>query len=148
MLDPVDRELINLLQDGISVCERPFGAAAVALGIGEQEIVARLGSLLDAGVLTRFGPLFDAERLGGAFTLCAMQVPADRFEEVAAKVNAFDEVAHNYERDHELNMWFVLGADSAQRVAETIDTIERTVGLPVLNLPKLDEFYIGLKLNA
>lgn len=63
-------------------------------------------------------------------------------------VNAFPEVAHNYEREHELNMWFVIGAESTPRVAATIDAIEQATGLNVVNLPKLEEFYVGLKLEA
>jgi DNA-binding Lrp family transcriptional regulator len=146
--DPVDGAVLNLLQDGIAVCERPFADAGAKLGLDEKDVIARLRNMLDSGVLTRFGPMFDAERLGGAVTLCAMGVPRDRFEEVAQIVNSFDEVAHNYERDHPLNMWFVIGVDSPARIIETIDAIERSTGLDVVNLPKLEEFYVGLKLEA
>ncbi len=148
MLDATDRAIVNLLQDGLSVSERPFGDAGVELGLSEEEVIDRTRALLERGVLTRFGPMFDAERLGGAFTLCAMRVPPNRFDEVMEIVNAFDEVAHNYERDHELNMWFVIGADSEKRITETIDAIERATHLDVINLPKLEEFYVGLKLEA
>ncbi|MDH3435735.1 MAG: Lrp/AsnC family transcriptional regulator, partial [Betaproteobacteria bacterium] len=103
MLDATDRALVNLLQDGIAVCERPFADAGAEIGLDEEEVIARVRAMLDCGVLTRFGPMFDAERLGGAFTLCAMRVPRERFEEITHIVNAFDEVAHNYEREHELN---------------------------------------------
>ncbi len=148
MLDATDRAIVNLLQDGLSVSERPFGDAGVELGLSEEEVIDRTRALLERGVLTRFGPMFDAERLGGAFTLCAMRVPPNRFDEVMEIVNAFDEVAHNYERDHELNMWFVIGADSEKCITETIDAIERATHLDVINLPKLEEFYVGLKLEA
>ncbi len=148
MLDATDRAIVNLLQEGIAVCERPFEKAGAELSLSETEIVTRLSAMLDSGTLTRFGPMFDAERLGGAFTLCAMRVPRQRFDEVAEIVNGFDEVAHNYEREHDLNMWFVVGADSRKSVAETIDAIERATGLDVINLPKLEEFYVGLNLEA
>jgi DNA-binding Lrp family transcriptional regulator len=148
MLDATDRAIVNLLQDGLDVCERPFAAPAAQLDLDEDALIARVQRLLDGGVLTRVGPMFDAEKLGGAFTLCAMRVPAPRFGEVAAQVNAFDEVAHNYAREHDFNMWFVIGAASAQRVHEVIAAIEAASGLPVLDLPKLEEFYIGLRLHA
>ncbi len=148
MLDPLDRAVLNLLQDGIAVCERPFADAGAKLGLDEEDVIARVRSMLDSGVLTRFGPMFDAERLGGAFTLCAMHVPRRRFDEVAQIVNGFDEVAHNYERDHPLNMWFVIAVESPARIGETIDAIEQATGLDVVNLPKLEEFYVGLKLEA
>jgi len=147
-MDDTDRAIVNLLQEGIAVCERPFAGAAAHLGLDEAALLSRLQALLDAGVLTRFGPMFDAERLGGAFTLCAMRVPAADFDRVAALVNGFDEVAHNYEREHELNMWFVIGAASRERVAEVIDRIEALTGIEVLDLPKREEFRIHLRLEA
>ena len=75
-MDAVDRRIVNALQDGLPVCERPFLAVAAALDLDEGELIARLDALLADGTLSRFGPLFDAEKLGGAFTLAAMQVPA------------------------------------------------------------------------
>jgi len=145
-LDDIDRALLEALQHGIEVVERPFAGPAEALGMDEQALVDRLADLLDAGTLTRFGPMFDAERLGGAFTLCAMAVPETRFEAVAELVNAYPETAHNYARDHRLNLWFVLGAEHRWRIAEVIADIERQTALVVLDLPKEEEFYIGLHL--
>jgi DNA-binding Lrp family transcriptional regulator len=147
-LDETDRAIVDLLQDGIPVTEHPFSGAAAVLDLAEETLLSRLQALLDAGVLSRFGPMFDAVRLGGTFTLCAMQVPEADFERVAELVNGFDEVAHNYEREHELNMWFVLGADDDARVADVIEAIEARTGIGVLNLPKLEEFYVGLRLEA
>ncbi len=148
MLDATDRAIVNLLQDGIPVCERPFALAAGELDLCEGDLIGRLRALLGEGVLSRVGPMFDAEKLGGAFTLCAMQVPAARFEEVAKVVNGFDEVAHNYARDHDYNMWFVVGAGCPARIAQVIARIEAATGLDVLDLPKLEEYYVGLRLEA
>jgi DNA-binding Lrp family transcriptional regulator len=104
--------------------------------------------LLTNGTLSRFGPMYHAERLGGALTLAAMQVPRARFEEVAAIVNALPEVAHNYARDHALNMWFVLATETPGRIDEVIVAIEQATQLRVYNFPKQEEFYVGLKLEA
>jgi len=100
--------------------------------------------MLDDGLLTRFGPLFHAENMGGALSLCAMTVPAENFDEVVEQVNAFPEVAHNYQRDHEMNMWFVLATETPDQLAECLQKIEKTTGIPVFNLPKKEEFYVGL----
>lgn len=148
MIDATDRAIVNLLQHGMPVCERPFVASAKRLQIDEATLIERLRDLLHSGVLSRVGPMFDAEKLGGTFTLCAMQVPEERFEAVAALVNAFDEVAHNYAREHEYNMWFVIGAASEQQARATIVAIETATGLAVLDLPKLEEFHVGLHLPA
>jgi DNA-binding Lrp family transcriptional regulator len=148
MLNATDRRIIDALQGGFPVCERPFLAAAAELGLAEDELIARIDALLVDGTLTRFGPLFDAERLGGTFTLAAMQVPHADFERVAAAVNAPPEVAHNYEREHDLNMWFVLGTETSEGVAAAIARIETETGLPVYTFPKEREFFVELKLKA
>ena len=147
-MDSLERDIINRLQDGLPLCRKPFEKIAAAFRIPEQELLAKLKKLLDDKTLTRFGPLFDAERLGGAFTLCAMSVlPAD-FERVAALVNAHPEVAHNYEREHRFNMWFVLAASSPFRINEIILEIEKETGCPIMNLPREEEFFVELRLSA
>lgn len=124
-MDAIDRRLIDQLQDGFPVCERPFLAVAETLGIGEDELIARVDRLLADGTLTRFGPLFNAEKLGGALTLAALQVPAADFDRVAALVNAMPAVAHNYARAHPFNMWFVLATATPDGIASAIADIER-----------------------
>lgn len=147
-LDALDRAVVDRLQDGIPVVERPFAALAEELGTDEDTLLARLRALLDGGVLSRFGPMFDAERIGGAFSLCAMRVPEARFDAVAETVNAHPEVAHNYRREHALNMWFVLGTETPDALERAVDTIEDETGLPVLSMPKEREYFIGLRLRA
>ncbi len=147
-MDDLDRAIINTLQGGLPVCERPYAEAGTALGLGEAELIARLAQLLKDGTLTRFGPLFDVERMGGAFSLCAMAVPQEDFERVAAVVNALAEVAHNYERDHALNMWFVLACREKADIARVLADIRARTGLPVWNFPREAEYFIELKLAA
>ena len=143
-LDAIDRNVINSLQRGFPVCERPYAEVAAQIGITESALIARLERLLDDGLLSRFGPMYHAERLGGALTLVAIRVPAADFDVVAAKVNAHPEVAHNYAREHEFNMWFVLGTETPERIAAVIGEIECETGLKVYNMPKLEEFFVGL----
>lgn len=147
-LSTLDKKLINLLQRGLPIVERPFLAIAEQLNSSEDEVLERLNHLMSNKVLTRFGPMFDAVCLGGAFTLAALAVPEDRFEEVTEQVNSFDEVAHNYRRTHDFNMWFVVGAESEAQVNQVISNIEQKTTLPVLNTPKLEEFYVQLYLPA
>lgn len=147
-MDSVDRLIINSLQGGFPLCERPYAAAAEAIGLDEDTLLARLEHLLATHTLTRFGPLYHAERLGGATCLCAMAVPEPDFETVAEQVNGFDEVAHNYARDHRFNMWFVIATEHEEQVADVIKAIERVTALRVFALPKLEEFYVGLRFEA
>lgn len=147
-LDATDRAILNALQDGFPLTPRPFRDAAAALGIDESDLIARIQNLREEGAITRFGPFFDAEAMGGAFCLCAMAVPADRFDEVVTLVNAHPEVAHNYERAHRLNMWFVLATDSLKGIETAARAIEGETGLKVLRFPKLREFFIGFRVQA
>jgi len=141
----VDKAIINQLQDGIAVCDNPYLDIANQLGVSEDEILVRIQRMLDDGRLSRFGPMFHAERMGGGLTLAAMSIPENEFDAVVEKVNSFPEVAHNYERNHRLNMWFVLATETPEGVADTIKKIEFSTGYPVYNMPKQEEFYVGLR---
>lgn len=145
-LSRTDRRLIARLHGGLPLVERPFAEVGAELGLAEHEVIARLERLLAEGVLTRFGPLFQIERAGGRFVLAAMAVPAERFDAVAAAVNARPEVAHNYRREHRLNLWFVAAATSPGAVEAALRAIEADTGLPVLRFPKEREFFVELKL--
>jgi len=147
-MDAIDRKLINALHGGVPIEERPYLVIGGQLGISEEEVIERLQSLLDDRTLTRFGPLYDAVKLGGAFTLAAMSVPAERFDAVAEIVNCFPEVAHNYAREHALNMWFVVGAEKPKRIAEVLSQIKERTGIEVLNMPKEEEYFLELRLTA
>lgn len=147
-MDEIDRAIINALQGGFSLSPTPFADAAAPLGLTEAELIDRIAALRQSGVLSRFGPLYNADRFGGHNTLVAMAVPADRFDVVADIVNSFAEVAHNYQRDHHFNMWFVIAADSREKVAAVLTEVEARTGLPAHDMPKLTEFHIGLKFKA
>jgi DNA-binding Lrp family transcriptional regulator len=147
-MDAIDRAIINNLQGCFPVSEQPFANAAMALGLSEDELIGRIGRLLSDGTLTRFGPMYHAERLGGGLSLAAMQVPSDDFERVADIVNGFPEVAHNYARDHAFNMWFVLATEEPERIDAVIGEIERRSGYRVYNMPKLDEYFVGLRFEV
>ena len=148
MLDDTDKKIVNALQAGFPLSERPFADAADQLGLSEIELMSRIETMLAGGELTRFGPMYNADRMGGAFCLCAMAVPEADFDKVSDCVNAFPEVAHNYARAHTLNMWFVLATETPERIAEVTAEIERATGLAVSSFPKLEEFFVGFKVAA
>lgn len=146
--DEVDAMLINRLQDSFPICDQPYLQIANELNLTEKDVLARLKKLLDNGTLTRFGALYHAEKMGGALTLAALKVPEIDFESVANSVNTFPEVAHNYARNHELNMWFVIATETPEQLDKTIEQIETQTGLHVFNMPKINEYFVGLKLEA
>ncbi len=147
VLDETDRRIVNALQGGFPVCARPYEAAAGALGLTEGELILRIERLLAARALTRFGPLYNADRMGGANVLAAMSVPEHDFDRVAAFVNAQPEIAHNYRREHDLNMWFVAAAETPEKVESTFQYLESISGYHIFRFPKLREFFVELKLT-
>lgn len=146
--DAVDRRIIASLQGGFPISESPYADAAADLGIHESELICRLRRLLEARVLTRFGPMYQVERLGGAFVLAALGVPEARYDAVAEAVNALPEVAHNYRREHRLNMWFVLATETQEGIPAAIARIEAATGLKVHAFPKEREYFVEMKLEA
>jgi len=147
-MDDIDKRIINALQDGFPICDAPYLKVAAELGLTDQDLITRLKTLLDNGVLTRFGPLYNAEQMGGALTLAAVKAPIERYDEITEIINTFPEVAHNYARNHELNMWFVIATETPEQIQQTIEAIERQTGLNVYNMPKKKEYFVNLKLEA
>lgn len=145
-LNTLERSLINELQGDLPLVERPFLAVADKLGVTEKQVIDCLQKLLDSGVITRFGPLFDISKRSGCFSLCALKVPEHRVSEVAELVNHYPQVAHNYLRENEWNMWFVLACESHQSLNETFNEILAKTQCRGINCPKEKEFFIGLYL--
>ncbi|MDZ7753438.1 MAG: Lrp/AsnC family transcriptional regulator [Gammaproteobacteria bacterium] len=145
-LDDLSRRLVNRFQGGVPLVARPYGEMGAVLGTSEEDVIARLKRLLRQGIATRFGPSFDASRLGGALTLAALEVPEHRYDEIKELVNAYPEVAHNYRRLHRFNMWFVVATSTPAAMTTVVDDISRRSGLEVLHLPKLRQFRLGLHL--
>lgn len=141
--DAIDQRLLNDYQQGLPLSPRPFADVAKALGIDEQDVIARLKRLTESGAISRIGPVFRPKRVG-ASTLAAMAVPADRLERVARLVSGYSEVNHNYEREHEYNLWFVVTGEDERHVSRVIRDIWQRTGIDVLDLPMFAEYHIDL----
>ncbi|WP_306055978.1 siroheme decarboxylase subunit beta [Natronococcus wangiae] len=143
-IDDVDAAIVDGYQSGVPVEERPFRRIGDSLGIDEDEALGRVARLIETGIVRRFGAVLNPPVIGSS-TLAAVQAPEDRLEEVAAIVNEYRQINHNYARDHEWNMWFVVTAGSRETRDEIIAEIERRTGCEVLVLPMLTDYYIDLE---
>ncbi len=148
MMDDIDRAILNNFQGGFPICDQPYLQAAEQVGISEADFIRRIEHMLEKKQLSRFGPMYHAERMGGGLSLCAMRIPEADFETVTEQVNAFPEVAHNYARDHEFSMWFVLATETPERIASVLKEIEAATDYRVYNMPKQEEFFIGLRFEV
>ncbi|MBK8907067.1 MAG: Lrp/AsnC family transcriptional regulator [Rhodospirillales bacterium] len=135
--------LINGYQRDFPLTPRPFRDIGESLGLRENEVLSLVQDLRDQGALARVGAVVAPNTIG-ASTLAAMAVPAQRLDAVAAIVSGYGEVNHNYEREHDLNLWFVVAAASAEAVAAVLRDIEARTGLAVIDLPLIEAFHIDL----
>jgi len=141
--DALDRRLLDDFQRDFPLTPRPFAALAERLGVGEAEALQRLQRLQEQGAISRIGAVITPHRAGWS-TLAAIALPADELDEVAPLVSSYAEVNHNYEREHELNLWFVVTAPSRARVEEVLGEIGTWTGLPVLDLPLVEAYRLDL----
>ena len=143
-LDEIDALLLDRYQSGFPVEERPFEVIARETPYSADVLFERLQSHVDSGLVRRIGPVLDPSAIG-ASTLAALRVHEEAFAEVADVVNEFPEVTHNYRRDNEWNMWFVVTASSSNRLNDVLTDIERRTGYDPLSLPKLRQYCLDLQ---
>jgi DNA-binding Lrp family transcriptional regulator len=142
-LTELERRLLDRYQQGLPLSSTPYADMADSLGVTEREVLIALERLQTLGVLSRVGPVFRTHAVG-ASTLAAMAVPDARLDEVAAIVNSFAAVNHNYEREHRYNLWFVATAASDAELAEVLVKIEQLTNIKVMPLPMLEDYHIDL----
>jgi len=142
-MNALDQRLLNDFQHGFPLTPTPYADIARELGVTETEVLARLEQLIAAGAVSRIGAVLRPNTVGVS-TLAAMSVPADDLERVAALVSGYAEVNHNYEREHELNLWFVVTAPDATRLQRVLDDIGARTGIEVLSFPLVEDYHIDL----
>ena len=142
-LNALERCLLNDFQDGFPLTQHPYRTIAERVGSTEAEVMGTLQRLQDQGLISRVGPVFRPNRVG-ASTLAAMAVPEQRLEAVAEIVSRYDEVNHNYQREHALNLWCVATAADRDALQAVLREIEACTGLEVIDLPMVEDYYINL----
>jgi len=142
----LEQRLLNEFQQGMPLTPTPFADIAKQLGIYETTVLETLQRLQTEGVVSRVGAVFRPNRIG-ASTLAAMAVPEEELEDIAAIINEFAEVNHNYEREHSYNLWFVVVAADEDRLQDILAEIELRCGYPLLDLPLLNEHFIDLEFD-
>lgn len=147
-LDEIDKQLLQLTQDEFSIMKRPWKELGNRLKITEEEVLLRLKRLCIKGVIRKIGPILNTRKLGlSASTLIAMKVPEEKIEQVASIINEYESVSHNYQREHEYNLWFTVRTSDEKKLRRTIEEIKRRTEIPdanILDLPTLRVFKIDV----
>lgn len=143
MMTTLARQLLDRYQRGLPLSPTPYADMAEELGVSEADVIATLRQLREQKVITRVGPVFDHHK-AGASTLVAMAVPPERLTDIADYINQFDAVNHNYAREHDFNLWFVVTAADQAQLNAVLDIIRQECGMPMLNLPMEQAYHIDL----
>lgn len=148
MLTAFDKSLLNIIQTDLSLEKRPFALLAEKLEITEAIVIERLKFLKEQGFIRRIGPFFDSEKLGYIGTLVALEVKEDYIPQVAAMINSYYGVTHNYEREGTLNLWFTLLSPNCEKQEEVLKIIRDLNGVVrLLNLPATQKFKVSVQFS-
>ncbi|MGI9861887.1 AsnC family transcriptional regulator [Moorella naiadis] len=143
----IERRLLNLLQEEFPLVPQPYQEIGRRLGLDEARVIKMIAKLKEEGVIRRLGGVFELRRLGYVSTLCALKVPPERLDTVAAVVNSFPGVTHNYLREHEYNMWFTIIGPDRRHLEKVMTAIENRTGLSLLELPVERPFKIRVNFD-
>ncbi len=149
LMDDDDRRLLNRIQSDFPVTAQPYQTIGQEIGMGEDEVIARVRRLKAKGLIRRIGGNFSPEKLGFVSTLCAARVPADDVDRFAAIVNRYPGVTHNYLRENSFNVWFTFIAPSMAEIEANLAAIRDATGVDVImNLPATRVFKIRAKFDV
>ncbi|KMY68835.1 transcriptional regulator [Desulfocarbo indianensis] len=142
-MDDIDKKILRAVQSKLPIAEKPWAALGRELGLGEEQIIARLGDLKKRGIIRRIGGNFDSSSLGWAATLCAAKVPEDKFSQFVEAVNAYPGVTHNYRRDHQYNVWFTFIAENMEQIDKSLAELSQATGVTdICSMPSLRKYKI------
>lgn len=146
--DDVDKAILNLIQWDFPLTHRPFTEIGKRLNITEEEAMRRTKAIKETGIIRQINAIFDTRRLGYKSALIAMSIKPEKLEEVANKINEHPGVSHNYERDHEYNLWFTIAVPPDGNIQNDLEKFAKLDGvLKYRILPTLRLFKIGVKLD-
>ncbi|MGB6463053.1 MAG: Lrp/AsnC family transcriptional regulator [Nitrosotalea sp.] len=147
-MDKMDKEILNEIQWTFPLVPRPYSDIAKKFQMSDEELMQRLRALKEAGIIRQLSAIFDTRRLGYKSALVAMAIDADKLDNIANQVNKHPGVSHNYERNHEYNLWFTLAVPPGSDLKSEIDKFSKLQGInKVRTLPTIKLFKIGVKLE-
>ncbi|MDO9515427.1 MAG: AsnC family transcriptional regulator [Syntrophales bacterium] len=145
-MDAVDRKILNILQGDFPLDAEPFKVVGERVGVGEDDLLERVGRLKEAGVIRRIGAVFDTAGLGFESTLCAAKVPACRLEKFVEVANSYRGITHNYLRDHEYNVWFTFIGATGEEIEESLSDISEETGIAdIISMPVKRRFKVDAR---
>jgi DNA-binding Lrp family transcriptional regulator len=147
-MDNLDKEILNEIQWTFPLIPEPYSEMAKKFGLSDQDMMQRLRVLKDVGIIRQISAIFDTRKLGYKSALVAMSIEPEKLDHVATQVNRHPGVSHNYERNHEYNLWFTLAVPPGSDLKTEIDKFSKLPGIKKTRLlPTIKLFKIGVKLE-
>src|SRR5439155_9452693 len=147
-LDGIDKKLLNEIQWVFPLVDRPYLEIANRHGISEQDVMHRIKALKKIGLVRQINAIFDTRRLGYKSALVAFAVKPNKLDQVADKISEHPGVSHNYERNHEYNMWFTLAVPPGSDLKTHLHKLAALPGVTKYRLlPTLKLYKIGVRLD-
>ena len=147
-IDLFDKQLLNDIQWVFPLVDRPYLEISKRHNMSEDEVMRRIAYMKDIGLIRQINAIFDTRRLGYKSALVAFAVMPDKLDSVANEVNKHPGVSHNYERNHDFNMWFTLAVPPYGDMKRDLDRLASLDGVIKYRLlPTLKLYKIGVRLD-
>ncbi|MCX8110139.1 MAG: AsnC family transcriptional regulator [Syntrophorhabdaceae bacterium] len=141
-MDKIDRAILNIIQESFPVEDRPFKVIGEMVGLDEKEVLNRVKTLKEKGIIRRIGPILERKRLGFESVLCGLHAEKDMIVDIAGEINRHSGVTHNYERDGELNLWFTITARTKKEIESFLSDMEKKFSIKIYRFPEKKMFKI------
>ncbi len=145
-LTEIDRKLLTLLQKEFPLTQRPYYEIAKKLNIPEEEVISRLQYLIKSNIIRKFGAILNARKIGYVSTLAAIDSKDEEIEKIAAIINTYEGVTHNYQREGHPNIWFTLTEPNTELLEKHLSEIEEKTKTKIIKMPMTQVYKIGVKL--
>ncbi len=145
-LTEIDKKLLTLLQKEFPLTQRPYYEIAKKLNIPEEEVISRLQNLVKSNIIRKFGAIINARKIGYVSTLAAIDSKEEEIEKIAAIINTYDGVTHNYQREGHPNIWFTLTDPNTELLEKHLSEIEEKTKTKIIKMPMTQVYKIGVKL--
>ncbi|MEE8255232.1 MAG: Lrp/AsnC family transcriptional regulator [Nitrosopumilaceae archaeon] len=147
-MDTLDKEILNEIQWIFPLVSQPYHEIAKKFDISTDVVKKRLTNLKQTGILRQLSAIFDTRRLGYKSSLVALEIEPDKLDYVAHQINRHPGVSHNYERNHQFNLWFTLAVPPGFDLKTEVDKFSKLEGIKKIRLlPTIQLFKIGVKLD-
>jgi len=147
-MDHIDKEILNEIQWIFPLTAMPFHEIAKKFGLSPDTIKERLTNLKKSGILRQLSAIFDTRKLGYKSSLIAFEIDKNKLDYVAQQINRHPGVSHNYERNHQFNLWFTLAVPPGHDLKSEVDKFKKLPGIKKIRmLPTIKLFKIGVKLD-